>query len=351
MLFSYSTVLLAGASMVSAATIPIPSDIPIPSGAPAINLEAFKTQPFKGWPVNEILTGGNRTADPKMKAEQGIMATCGNPRYRREWHSLDDNSKQNFVNSVKCLLSRPASGQFGQARNRYEDLVALHQQLKNNVHENRKFLLWHRYFLWTFEQLLRSECGFTADLPWFDETRYAGRFSQSDIFSSRWLGGIALGGRCVTDGQFANLALNIGPGTSNTRHCLARNGDAGQTANTNANVVNGCNARTNYAEMSECSEYSAHAYGHNGIGAVMQDVWASPSDPVFWLHHAFIDRNFRVWQNANMPARVSTINGNDAFGRPLTMGMSVSVNGIRPDTTIGNIMNTLDTTLCYRYDY
>jgi tyrosinase len=35
--------------------------------------------------------------------------------------------------------------------------------------------------------------------------------------------------------------------------------------------------------MAACAEGGAHAWGHNGIGAVMQDVYASPADPVFFL--------------------------------------------------------------------
>ena len=40
--------------------------------------------------------------------------------------------------------------------------------------------------------------------------------------------------------------------------------------------------------MASCAEGGAHAWGHNGIGSVMQDTYASPADPVFFLHHGFI---------------------------------------------------------------
>jgi tyrosinase len=127
-------------------------------------------------------------------------ATCANPRVRIEWDSYPDSSKQAFVDAIKCLMGRAPSGQFRASRSRYEDLVALHQTLTPNVHGSSKFLLWHRYYTWVFEDILRAECGFNQAMPWFDETRYAGRFSQSSIFSSRWLGAIALGGNCVTNG-------------------------------------------------------------------------------------------------------------------------------------------------------
>lgn len=103
--------------------------------------------------------------------------------------------------------------------------------------------------------------------------------------------------------------------------------------------------------MASCAEGGAHAWGHNGIGAVMQDVYASPSDPVFWLHHAFIDRNFRIWQNKDAGTRTTTINGNDKAGNPLTLDTTVNVYGMRPDVQIRDILDTTSTTLCYKYNY
>ena len=29
---------------------------------------------------------------------------------------------------------------------------------------------------------------------------------------------------------------------------------------------------------------------HNWVGGIMSDIMYSPCDPLFWLHHAFIDR-------------------------------------------------------------
>lgn len=302
---------------------------------------------LKNFPKNE------RELDDQLEAFDQFekrQSTCGSPRVRTEWDSYSDSDRQAFVDSIKCLMNRPASGQFSQSRSRYEDFVALHQRLTPNVHGNAKFLLWHRYYLWAFESTLRSDCGFNRNFPWFDETRYAGRFSQSSIFSSRWFGSVGIGGRCVTDGQFANLAINVGPGSGNSRHCLSRNGDASKTANTNAAMVDACNNRGTYADMAACAEGGAHAWGHNGIGAVMQDVYASPADPVFWLHHAFIDRNFRIWQGANS-ARISTISGTDGGGNRLTLDTGINIYGFRADVRIRDILNTLGTTLCYKYNY
>jgi tyrosinase len=115
-------------------------------------------------------------------------------------------------------------------------------------------------------------------------------------------------------------------------------------------MVSACNSRASFADMAACHEGGAHAWGHNGIGAVMQDVYASPSDPVFWLHHAFIDRNFRIWQNKDS-ARVSQIDGTDNDGNKLTLNSMIDMSGVRPGVRIGDILDTTGELLCYKYSY
>lgn len=151
--------------------------------------------------------------------------------------------------------------------------------------------------------------------------------------------------------QFANLAINVGPGSGNTAHCLARAGDGSRTANCNQAYVDQCNAFGDFAGMADCSEGGPHAWGHNGIGAVMQDTYASPADPVFWLHHAFVDRNFRIWQNANENVRINSISGRDAAGNSLTLDTTINVYDMRPTVRIRNILDTQGQTLCYKYNY
>ncbi|KAF2478297.1 Di-copper centre-containing protein [Lindgomyces ingoldianus] len=334
----------AAPDLVSAAALPSPSL------APALPLSAFNFTIVKPLTLEEAQSGGKHSPEVHSALVAAAAATCTNPRVRTEWDSYSTSDRTAFVNALKCLLGKPASGQFSQARNRYEDLVSLHQTLTPNVHGNSKFLIWHRYFVWTFEDILRTECGFDRNLPWFDETRYPGKFSQSSVFSNEWFGAIGIGGNCVTNGQFAGLTLNVGPGPGNGAHCLSRNGDASKTANCNQAMVDACNSRSDYADMASCAEGGVHAWGHNGIGAVMSDVYASPGDPVFWLHHAFVDRNYRIWQNADA-ARVGYIDGTDRVGNPLTLDTVVSVNGMRPNVQIRDIINTMGDKLCYKYNY
>jgi tyrosinase len=89
----------------------------------------------------------------------------------------------------------------------------------------------------------------------------------------------------------------------------------------------------------------------------MSDVSASPSDPIFWMHHSFIDHSFRIWQNGNVGTRTTSINGVDAQGNALTMNTIVYMGGIMPNVPVSSIMNTLGGVViggvpfCYRYNY
>jgi len=288
---------------------------------------------------------------------------CANPAVRTEWSVFPTADRLAFIASIKCLMGKPASGKFAPAKNRYEDFVRLHQAMMPTVHNNDIFLIWHRYYLWAFEQTLMKECGLKKPMPWWDETKWTGRFSQSDMFTdTRYFGHMVAasngGPVCITSGAFANLVCNIGPGNSNTPHCMSRAVNAGNTGQVSANFVNTCNSRTSFSDMASCSQYGPHAYGHNGIGGVMSDVSASPSDPVFWMHHSFVDHSFRIWQNKGGFTRVENVNGKDINGNALSMGYVINIGGITgfPSVPIRSVMNTQSgvtiggRSFCYRYD-
>merc|ERR1711939_863395 len=186
-------------------------------------------------------------------------------------------------------------------------------------------------------------------------------FAKLDMFSQPYFGNLLPAqsngqGWCINSGAFGGITLHIGPGTGFQNHCMTRAVNEQLTAQCNQGYVDLCKSRGTFAEFASCFEGGPHAYGHNGIGGVMSDVYSSPSDPTFWMHHLFVDHTYRVWQGAD-PSRLQTLNGNDAQGNPLTLDTIVSVNGIRPDVRVRDIINTLGGTViggvpfCYRYNY
>ncbi|KAH6653792.1 hypothetical protein BKA67DRAFT_260784 [Truncatella angustata] len=300
------------------------------------------------------------SAAVSVKATTAASRACAaSPNYRFEWRNFSAGRRLSFVTACQCLLNRAPSGRFSQSRNRYEDFVALHQNVMTQVHNNALFLIWHRYFLWTFEQVLRTECGYSRAMMWWDETLDAGNFANSDIFTNPNLFGNLPGllngnPQCISTGAFRGVTAHIGPGTTQTNHCLSRGVTETNTAQCNAAFINYCQARTAYPDFETCLEYGPHGYGHNGIGGVMQDVWSSPSDPIFWVHHAFIDHAFAAWQALD-PSRTTTISGVDSTGRALTLDYVISMGGIRPDVKIRDILDPMGgvniggTAFCYKY--
>ncbi|KAI8628557.1 hypothetical protein F5Y19DRAFT_143707 [Xylariaceae sp. FL1651] len=280
-------------------------------------------------------------------------STCAsNPNVRFEWDDYSTSDRQALMAAFKCLMNKPSAGGFAGSKSRWEDFASLHQLYTPNVHQNQKFLPWHRYFTWTFEQVLRDECGFDRAFFWFDETKHAGAFSASDVFSANYLGSLGGTSHCVTDGAFAGLTVNIGPGTSDTAHCLSREGNAGDTAQCSTAYINECMSNADYKDFETCLEYGPHAYGHNGVGGVMADLYSSPAEPFFWFHHTFVDRAWRIWELADPNNRYASIDGTDINGNALSLNTVIYMGGIRPDVTIGEIIDTLSgTTLCYRYNY
>ena|SRR5436190_12168929 len=52
-----------------------------------------------------------------------------------------------------------------------------------------------------------------------------------------------------------------------------------------------------------------HASGHFAIGGLQNDPFASPGDPVFYLHHAQIDRLWTIWQGQDAKERLFQVGG------------------------------------------
>ncbi|KAI1292980.1 hypothetical protein F5Y03DRAFT_14985 [Xylaria venustula] len=311
--------------------------------------------------------GNYASAEGSKKSSDGgddaaaAAGTCNpsNPNVRIEWDSYSSADRTAFVKAIECLKKNPSAGsQYTGAQNRYEDLVSVHRDMTNNIHQTAAFLVWHRYFVWVFEQLLRDECGFDRAMPWWDETKHAGAFAQSDVFTDAWFGHLPAKtsdgqGTCIESGEFSGDILHVGPGTGNTDHCLSRAVDESQTAQCNQDFTNNCLSMGSYDDFRDCFELGPHGYGHNGIGAVMAEVSASVGDPIFFMHHLFVDHVFRIWQNAN-PSRRTTINGCADKANPctpITLDTKLSSSGLRPDITVGEALNTLGGTFCYRYNY
>ncbi|KXJ85958.1 hypothetical protein Micbo1qcDRAFT_127042 [Microdochium bolleyi] len=312
-----------------------------------------------------LLSGGRVSDDQISEIETASSASrvgdnartdrCSNPSVRREWRNMPRVQRKAFLDAVVCLWNAPPRGiSRGAATNRYEELVWVHQQMVRQVHQSGIFLFWHRYYVNVFESMLRQECRYPAaySMPWWDETRDAGNFAASGLFTAEYFGAlpqISNGqGRCVSNGPFARRTINIGG-----RRCLSRGENRSLTRQVTAAFVNSCNSRSTFAQMRECTEYGPHAYGHNGLGPVMADVSSSPSDPVFFMHHGLVDRNFKRWQD-QAESRWTEIYACESQTTPcpaLGLDTVLSSMGLRPSVTVRDVIDTQGPKSCYTYDY
>lgn len=100
-----------------------------------------------------------------------------------------------------------------------------------------------------------------------------------------------------------------------------------------------------------------HSGGHYTIsGDPAGDFFASPGDPVFYLHHAAIDRVFWTWQNLAPRDRTFVVQGPTVlpgFGIPNTVNATLDdmqyFHVLAKDRTIRELLDTTGGPFCYVY--
>lgn len=74
-----------------------------------------------------------------------------------------------------------------------------------------------------------------------------------------------------------------------------------------------------------------------------QDVFTSPGDPVFYLHHAMIDRVWWIWQLQDLDTRLTAVAGRVGGGstRQGSLQDDVSLGFAAGSTVLGELMDTM----------
>ncbi|MFI8287580.1 tyrosinase family protein [Streptomyces sp. NPDC085614] len=224
---------------------------------------------------------------------------------RKNQATLDADEKRRFVNA---LLELKRSGRYDTFVTTHNAFIMSDTDSGDRVgHRSPSFLPWHRRFLIEFEQALQSVDA-TVNLPYWDWT--ADRTSRSSLWAPDFLGGTgrARDGQ-VTDGAFARTGnrwtINV---RVDGRDFLRRDlGAGGRQLPTRAEVDSVLAMETyDTAPWNSSSDgFRNHLEGWRGVNLHNRvHVWVggqmgtgvSPNDPVFWLHHAFIDKLWADWQ-------------------------------------------------------
>ncbi|KAG0134204.1 hypothetical protein HOY82DRAFT_577371 [Tuber indicum] len=245
---------------------------------------------------------------------------------RFTWHTLTDDQRREYIRAELCLMKKQGKTGLPATRTLFDDLLAVHQTQAGNVHNDGWFLPFHRLLVHAHETLLLRECEYSGGQPYWDEAHEAGRFTRSPVFRGDDTGfggdGVFPGSvtdplqRCVRDGLFASYTLHNGPGYSNRPHCINRAINDQASIWSSQGEIDNYLEKPNFREAWPCIEANPHGGGHAGVGGEMDNAISSPGDPLFYLHHTFLDRVWWQWQEKDLANRVRDIAGYTTGSKP-----------------------------------
>lgn len=352
----------------------------------------------------------SQIADQRMKArELDGSCTYENAAVRTEFRAMSNEKRKEFTDAVTCLKNMPPkvmtadqATEYAGVKSRYDEYVATHIENTFKIHATADFLAWHRHFIFEFEQDLKNSCGYSGTLPYWDWAADAQAVDQSEIFNGdefsmggngEYIAGRAdtylglqdlnfppgTGGGCVYSGPFSNTTYttNLGPIDSpydnnvvgqydyNPR-CLVRdlNSWFSSRYNTYTNVADlaiGEDSVQYFQALMQGylgdNKLGVHGGGHwlGGGPSQLEDFHSSPNDPVFYIHHAMIDRIWTVWQYMDRENRQNQIYGtstlnNSPASADMTLEDSLPFGLVTQSPVLGDLMDTLAGPYCYRYE-
>lgn len=184
------------------------------------------------------------------------------PRIRIGWQQFKETSQyQSYLNAMSAMRQNTNPADHG----------SLHFWV--NVHQNYcphdvpYFISWHRGYLYCFEQQLRISSGDpTLNLPYWDyyadatmPTEFTNPAPSNPLYRERAGANVY---NALTLSPFAPEVFNFQRGTTNAFEARI--------------------------------ESAPHNPVHNLVGGIMATM-QSPFDPIFYLHHANIDRLTHAW--------------------------------------------------------
>ncbi|KAJ1649517.1 hypothetical protein IWQ61_009426 [Dispira simplex] len=251
----------------------------------------------------------------------GQVATCQQPTIRKEIREMSTSERDAFFNAFKEL----------NRRGRLNKFPVDHMTYSKEIHGNAMFLPWHRRYLYEFEKALQSVSpGVT--IPYWDWTMDAEEPASSIVFTSQCAGGNGAGQRkCIPDGPMANYTVEVPQ-----RHCLSRDFNEGNHISpwwpAESVRLMAAEAR-NFTDLREGIEFGQHGNVHLGIQGDMSTMHA-PNDPIFFMHHAMVDKLWAVWQRRSRD-NLYRYDGTNSDGR------AVSLNDRMPSLQ-GNVRSVMD---------
>ena len=228
---------------------------------------------------------------------------------RKNHADLSAAEKEAFVSAVLALKNKVKSVLKPGKLRRYDDFVQVHKNAMMGPdmfmpmpHKGPLFFPWHRIMLRQFELALQAAAGnANIAIPYWD-WELSGANSP---FTDNFMGGDgdAAQGQRVVSGPFAyatkKFKIRIWDQGSGDRGLLRQFGtEPGAHLPTQPEVASVL-TRVPYSpgpnSWESVCEGFLHNPVHNWIGGNMADA-SSPNDPIFFLHHCYIDMLWEKWR-------------------------------------------------------
>jgi tyrosinase len=179
---------------------------------------------------------------------------------RKDYRALTQDERNRFITALEKLKSNGTIGRFTSLHEHHYDM---------NTHTSPHFLPWHREMLLRFEQELRKVDP-KVTIPYWDSSNdgspSAALWHQDFLgkFDADWKLDRVLGDHFLPSQRTVDLNQS----------------------------------RSSYASFWPELERDVHNHPHTWVGGVMATK-SSPGDPVFYLHHCWIDLLWARWQAAH----------------------------------------------------
>eukprot|EP01083_Nonionella_stella_P195407 719857_1 len=243
-----------------------------------------------------------------LSAAQSPWGCATNPtnhRNRKSWQEITQQQRDAYLQAF-FRLALPANGEIIQT------LSVTH--IESARHVQAAFLPWHRQFIYYLEEEIRKlpgyECFALPYWDWSNEPTPANVLDGDTLFITSSGVGHDSRGSCVWPQGIYDPADGV---------CLLRDidyvNDFSCIFTSPSQLSNIIFGNELYSFFRPSLEQDPHARPHVCIGGQMATFW-SPDDPIFYLHHAFVDYLYALWQdcwdyeNVNVPSFSTQYNGN-----------------------------------------
>lgn len=235
------------------------------------------------------------TVECRRFVEHVALDVAPVPNIRKDAAALSANEQAVFQSAITKAISDGT----------YSRLVQIHADMTHDMHTmagmsagTMRFLPWHRLYLMKFEQAMKAfEPTFTIPhWRWID---------QHDI--PAWMKSFKPKG--VVDEQGRAIVVTRKPGGDPAFAKLPT-----KTV-IEATVMQQSDYRAFTLALEGAKPMGAHNLVHMWFDGTMSSVPIAPADPMFWMHHAEVDRLWAIWQKAH-PGRKPALSGAKAVLDP-----------------------------------